>query len=134
MDYRIIRITGDFTYIIYNNEMNVIYNDKILFDWIYEYIFEFNAGVFQYKKRDLYGVIDIDGNIICENIYCHMSDFDDNNYSVVGIPIKNSKLNARYGIIDNKGNYIKRCEYDYFYIIKNYDNIIRAYKINKFID
>lgn len=67
---------------------------------------EMEKHVLKYKKNQLYGLVDLEGNALTEAIYDEISSLKDKPGSLL------VKQNNQYGILDAKGNTIIETNYD----------------------
>ncbi len=67
---------------------------------------EMEKQVLKYKKNGLYGLIDLEGNVVIEAIYQEISSLNDKPESIL------VKKDEKYGIVDANGNYVIDLAYD----------------------
>jgi len=67
---------------------------------------EFEKNVLKYKKNNLYGLIDFDGNVLTDAIYQEISSVKDKPGSLL------IKKDDKYGVLDSLGNLIIETKYD----------------------
>lgn len=67
---------------------------------------ETEKNVLKYQKDNLYGLMDLDGNVLSEAIYDEITSLNDRPGRIL------VKQNDKFGILDQKGNVVVKIEYD----------------------
>lgn len=91
---------GDYTFIDTNGEL--------ISDLTWDYAYSFKSGMARVKKDDLYGFINLEGEIVLEPQFISALDFRE---GLASVEIENNK----WGYVDTNGNFISKLQWDIAY-------------------